>query len=77
MFLIIGLLILAALMLTSLYFFVFRKLPYILNILILLAISFLPLLVPSLHTIFLAMILLSVGLFVVQGAKRVREKNRI
>jgi hypothetical protein len=79
MFLIFGLMFLAALLFTSLYYFVFRKLNYALNLLILLIlliVCFLPLMVPSLHTIFLAMILLSVGLFVVQISKKNREKRR-
>ncbi len=77
MFLIIGLFMLTALMLTSLYYFIFRKFHYLVNVIVLLLVSILPLMVLSLHTIFLSMMLLSIGLFVVHLAKKARGKNKV
>jgi hypothetical protein len=75
MFLVFGLLLAAGLFLTALYFFVFRYLQYTINIVILIIVSLIPLIAPSMHTVILSMIMLAAGSFLIKIAKEQRQKK--
>jgi hypothetical protein len=77
MYLFFGLFLVAALVLSSLYFFVFKKTNYLINLIVLVLASFLPLLMPSMHTIFYALILFPIGLFIIYAIKKDKDKSNL